>query len=148
MRSPGRKRGVSVVSSWTEGFQSGEQQGAVGGDDQHWLAGDGVGVPDLGLPDTQGVFFFAVVDFDLPAIQIELNEFARWGFEVGGQKISRLTIVELGAFALSIGSRSDDDQTQGAPSSASLPEHIVKLFEAHLAAFSSICQSNAHPRDA
>jgi len=56
-----------------EGLEGGQQQGALGGHHQGGLLGYRVHVPELGLSDAQGILLLAVVDFDLPAVEVDLQ---------------------------------------------------------------------------
>jgi hypothetical protein len=61
---------ISLAAFDSEGLQGGQQQHAVGGHHQDGLLRNGMDVPQLRLPDTQGVLLLAVVDLDLPAVEI------------------------------------------------------------------------------
>ena len=65
---------ISCAAFGAEGLQSGQEQGAVGGNHQGGLFGHGVDVPQLGLSDAQGILLVAVVDFDLPAVEVDLQQ--------------------------------------------------------------------------
>jgi hypothetical protein len=56
----------------SKGLQRRQQQGAVGGHGQDRLFGYGDGIPQLNLADAQSVLLFAVIDLDLPAVEIDL----------------------------------------------------------------------------
>jgi len=65
---------ISLAAFDAEGLQRGQQQGAVGGYHQDRLLGNSLEVPQLRLADTQGVLLVAVVDLDLPAVEINLQQ--------------------------------------------------------------------------
>ena len=72
---------VIVGSSGSEGFKSGQKKHAVNGHGKGRLPWDrGLGV-DLSLADAEEAFFIAMVDFDLPSVEIGLNE--RFGLALG-----------------------------------------------------------------
>src|SRR5258708_22720904 len=85
------------------------------------LMRDGLFGPNLRLADTQQVFFFLLVDFDFPTIEIGLEDLNHIRGRIGDQQISGLAIE---AMAMSvIRQRRDDDQAQGSPLSATAAEN-------------------------
>jgi hypothetical protein len=113
---------VSGAAGGTEGLEGGEQQGAVGGDDQGRLFGDRARIPQLGLAHPQGVLFFAVIDFDVPAVEIDLQQLGGGTGPVGAQQIGRLAVVPACTLAFAIGGGRDDEQAQGAGAAPALPQ--------------------------
>jgi hypothetical protein len=87
--------GVGGAAGGAENLQRGEQEGAVSGDRQNWLPGNGSGIPELSLANAQGVFLLSMVDFDLPAVEIDLKKLTRGMFQVGAEQKGRLTLVEF-----------------------------------------------------
>ena len=67
-------------------------------------------VPQLRLPDTESILLLAVVDLDLPAVEINLQQWLGGAVEIGGQQVGGLTVVESTALALAIGGGSHDQQ--------------------------------------
>lgn len=68
-----------------ECVECGQEQGAVGRHGQWGLLGHGDGVPQLGLANTQGIFFFPVVHFNLPAVEVNLEQLIRTMREAGAK---------------------------------------------------------------
>src|ERR1017187_7891612 len=91
--SPSGQSRKSLGALGAEGEESGQKQSAVGGDHQDRLLGYGVDVPQLGLADAQGILLVAVVDFDLPAVEVDLQQLGGGVLQVGGEPIGGLTVV-------------------------------------------------------
>ena len=85
-----------------------QQQRAVGRYHQDGLLGNSVDVPQLCLSHTEGVLLVAVVDLDLPAVEINLQQLFGGALEIGGQQIGGLTVVETTAFAFTLRGGSHD----------------------------------------
>jgi hypothetical protein len=49
---------------------------------------------------------------DLPAVEVDLQQLGSGVPQVGRKQISRLTVIEFGAFAFAIRSRSDDEEAE------------------------------------
>src|SRR5437868_3409899 len=75
--------------------EPGEQQGAVSGEDESRLAGNGFPRSELSRTDTQSVFLFAMINFDLPAVGIGLEKFASASAHIGCEQVSRIAIPFL-----------------------------------------------------
>ncbi len=87
LASPARQSGIGLGTFGAEGLERGQQQGAIGGHHQGGLFGHGVDIPQLGLSDAQGLLLVAVVDFDLPAVEVDLQQLGRGVPLVGGQQV-------------------------------------------------------------
>ena len=144
-RAPFGQGSIRRATLRTEGFEGGEHQSAVSGDSEDGLPRHRFLIPQLRLAHAQSVLFLAVIDFDLPAVEINLNELGRGGFQVGGQQISRLPIVEPAAFAFSIRCGRNDNEAQGSAARASLPIDFLDLLVAHATLFSPIVRPGALP---
>jgi hypothetical protein len=92
----------------------------------------------LGLSDAKGVFFLAVIDFDLPAVEVDLKQGLGVVDEVGGKQISGVAVIELAALAFAVGCGRDDDDAQGLFAHAPLPIDRIDLLVAHDALFASV----------
>ena len=119
-------------------MQSGQEQSAVGGDDQGGLLGHGVDVPQLGLSYAQGILLVAVVDFDLPAVEVDLQQLGSGVAQVGGEQKGGLAVIEFGTFPFAIGGGSDDEEAQGDLAGAAPPVDLRHLFIADAAALASV----------
>ena len=87
------------------------------------LMGDGLFRPHLRLTDTEQIFFFLLIDFNFPTIEIGLKDLNHIGGRIADQQVSGLTIETMPVSV--IGQRRDNDQTQGAPLGATAPENTV-----------------------
>src|SRR5215469_8640511 len=94
------------------------------------LTGDGLFRPNLSLSDTQQIFFFLLIDFDLPTIEVSLKNGNDIGSRIGNQQVSGLAVEAMPMSA--IGQRRDDDQAQRDPLSATTPEEWADGFIAEL----------------
>jgi hypothetical protein len=65
------------------------------------------------LTDAEGALFFAVIDFDLPTVKVDLEQVFGAMREVGTPKMGRLAVVDPAALALAIRRGDDDVQAQG-----------------------------------
>jgi hypothetical protein len=79
----------------------------------------------LGLSDAKGVFFLAVIDFDLPAVEVDLKQGLGVVDEAGGEQISGVAVIEPAALAFAAGCGRDDDDAQGLCGSAGTPRSTV-----------------------
>ena len=73
------------------------------------LARDGFFVAPLGVANTEVAFLFAVVDLDLPVVEVGLDQFGGGGFEVGGEQIGFLPVMDGAVFVVSIGGGRADE---------------------------------------
>src|ERR1700674_3429000 len=92
--APFGQRGVSSAAFGSEHFESSEQQRAISRHRQRRLFGNRGWIPELGLPDAQGVLLLAMVDFDLPAVEVDLQELPSRTGEVRAQQKSGLAVVQ------------------------------------------------------
>src|SRR5208282_1577620 len=75
-----------------------------------------------------------MVDLDLPAVEIDLQQLLDRAGQVAGEQIGRLAIVQLFAATLAVRTGRNHDQAQGTGSGATLPVHLRDLFVTNLAA--------------
>src|SRR5208337_395940 len=87
----------------------------------------------------------AVVDFDLPAVEINLQELFGGSLQVSGQQVSRLAVVESTAFTFAIGGGSDDQQAERDASCTPAPVHLGHFFVADLAPLAPVEQLGLFP---
>src|SRR5208282_1405654 len=145
LASPSGQSRISLGAFGAEGLERGQQQSAVSGDHQDRLFGYGVDVPQLGLSDAQGILLVAVVDFDLPAVEVDLQQLGGGVPEVGGEQIGGLTVVEFGAFPFAIGGRRHDEEAEGNLAGAPPPMDLRYLFITDAAALASVEQLGLFP---
>src|SRR6266705_1779344 len=105
----------------TKALDGSQKKHGVRSDMKGRLMRDGLFGPNLGLADTQQVFFFLLVDFDFPTIEIGLEDLNHIRGRIGDQQISGLAIETMAMGV--IRQRRDDDQAQGSPLSAPTPEN-------------------------
>src|ERR1035441_2424298 len=72
-----------------------------------------------------------MIDFDLPTVEVDLQQLLDGMLEIGGQQESRLAIIQLAALTLAVGSGRHYQQSQWAPARAALPVHPGHLFVAY-----------------
>lgn len=92
--------------------------GGVARNGEGGLARDGTGRPDLRLPHSQEVLQLPMVDFDLPSVEVGLDEKRRGGGVIRGEQIRRLAIVRAGVRRQPIGLGGDDQQSKGSEEGA------------------------------
>src|SRR5215468_5470575 len=109
------------------------------------LTGDGWLRPNLSLSDTQQVFFFLLIDFDLPTIEVSLENGNDIGSRIGDQQVSGLAVEAMPMSV--IGQGRDDDQAQRKALSATTPEQWADGFVAELMRATGGKDSSALPRN-
>ena len=81
-----------IGSSDTEGFGGTDQEDRVAGDGEGGNAFCGFGGADLSVADPDQLLLVAVVDFDVPAPEVGLDQILHGRVEVGADQICRLAI--------------------------------------------------------
>src|SRR5262252_335790 len=109
------------------------------------LTGDGFFRPNLSLSDPQQIFFVLLIDFDLPTIEVGLEDLNDIGGRIGNQQVGRLAVETMPMSV--IGQRRDDNQTQRAPLSATTPEERANGFVTELMRTASGKYGGALPRN-
>src|SRR3954453_14432237 len=92
----------------------------------------------LSLTDTESIFLFAMVHFDLPAVCIGLQKLARGSVHVGRQQIGWIAISFSAPPRYPIRNGRKNQQPQHLFATARAPQDIADLFIAHLAPLASI----------
>lgn len=115
------------------GFQGGKKQTGINRDSEGRMAGHRKLVAHMGISDPKIAFFLPVVYLDLPVIQVYLHQGGCWRFQVGGEQIRFLSVIETPIFVRAVGGRRDDDQTQKPPLGTALPIDFAHFFVAQLA---------------
>src|SRR5579859_3051517 len=88
-----------------------------------------------------------MIDLDLPAVEVDLEQWASGAVQIGAEQISGLAIVPACAVAFAIGSGGDDEQAQGAGPGTALPQHWGGFFIADGAALAAIEDPGGAPAD-
>ena len=145
LASPPGQSLISLAPFGAEGLERGQEQSAVGGHHQDRLFGYGVDIPQLGLSDAQGILLVAVVDFDLPAVEVDLQQLGGGVLQIGGEQIGRLAVVEFAAFAFAIGGSSDDEEAERDLAGAAAPIDLRHLLVTDTAALASVEQLGLLP---
>jgi hypothetical protein len=110
------------------------------------LFGHGYGVPELSVTDAQSVLFVAVVDLDLPAVEVDLEEVLGRGVEVSGEEVSGVAVVDLTGLALEVGGRCDDQEPEWEATCCPTPVDVGQLFVADRAPLSPVDDPGGPPR--
>src|SRR5439155_12877682 len=82
--------------------------------------------PNLGLADTEQIFFVFLIDFDFPTIKVSLEYLNHIRSRIGDQQVCGVAIETMAMSV--IGQRGNDDQAQGALLSAAAPENRTDGF--------------------
>lgn len=72
----------------------------------------GVFLADLCLADTEDILFVAVVDFDFPSPEVELNDFLEGPGGVRANEVSGLAVEDFTVFAQPVAQGLYDDEAQ------------------------------------
>ena len=80
--TPLGERREAVGSVRTELKDASKHDHAVAGNGEGWLARNTALGRELRLTDTEDAFLFAMIDFDLPAVQIDLKKLTSGTFQV------------------------------------------------------------------
>ena len=90
----------------------------------------GVGIVDLCLADAQQGFLIAEVDFDVPAVEVMLQDWFGRPRGIGTNEKSRIAIAKARAFARTIGRWSNHHQPQNTLSTGRTPAQLIDNFDA------------------
>src|SRR5436190_22030141 len=86
-----------------------------------------------------------MIHFDLPAVEVDLDECLSRGFEIIGKKVGRIPIGP--AVRRFVRLRSDDNQPQRSFATAAPPEHTAHLFVTDGAKLASVEDAGLAPGD-
>lgn len=100
------------------------------------------------MSDAERVLFLAVIDFDLPSVEIDLQEGLCVIGEIGGEQIGGVSLMQLAALAFAIGRGRNDDEPQRQFARASSPVEVIDLFVGHDAPFAAAEEFGGAPGDA
>src|SRR6476659_4595111 len=100
-------------------------------------------VAQLGLSDPEGCFDLAVVDLNLPTVEVGLQQNGSGAVQVRGEQEGGFAVIL--AFAAVVRHGRDQQQTQGSPAGAAAPEHRGDLFISDIAPLSAVKDSNLLP---
>ena len=87
------------------------------------------------MTDSQYGLFIAMIDFNLPAVEVVLKQLFRGGFQIGAEQISGVAVIDARMSRHFVGDRSNDNQPQMSNCSAASPEDVVEDFVTDLATF-------------
>ena len=87
--------------------------------------------PDLCLTHSKDAFFVAMVDFNLPTIEVGLQKFFGRQLVVVAQQVGLLPVIELSLFGLAIGGGREDQEPQKPSATSALPEQLADFLEAN-----------------
>src|SRR5206468_4959247 len=142
--TPKRQGSDSTCGVEAVGFHGSCQKCGIGGHVESRLTRDSVFRPDLRLPNTQQVFFFFLVGFDFPTIEIGLQSFADVSGGIANQQIGLLAIQKVTVGAIL--ERFDYNQAQRVGPSSALPQHALHGFVAKIMLLSRGKNLTALPR--
>src|SRR5580704_9468327 len=86
----------------------------------------------------RGIFFLAMIDFDLPTVKIDLQQRLDGTGEIGRQQIRRIAVIHALALGLVVGRWRNYNHPQRARLGAALPQYALDFFIANLAALAAI----------
>src|ERR1035441_2775853 len=69
------------------------------------------------------MFLVTVIDFDLPTVEIDLQQLLDGILEIGGQQESRQAVIQLAALTFAVGSGRHHQQSQWTSARAAFPLH-------------------------
>lgn len=130
MLAPAWERCERLISLDAEDLKGRQQYEAVAGDRESGMARASRRMADLGLADSEEVFFVAMLDLDLPAVVVGLNQQGGRRGEFGGEEVSRVAIADALPPLGTVGSGGENDQPQEASSGSMLPEDTGQEFAA------------------
>ena len=100
-----------------EGALSGNQQHAISGDGKGGRGFNGYSVSHLCLPHAEQRLFISEVHFDVPALEVGFDDLSGVQCGVSADEVCRISIEQLRSFTRTVGQRRDDDQLQSLPGS-------------------------------
>src|SRR5918912_528359 len=89
-----------------------------------------------------------MIDFNLPAVQIHLQQLDSGRALIGGQQEGRTPITESAVFGAAIRDRSHDQQPEPSWTCPALPQHLLHFLVAPLPALAAMPELDALPRQA
>ena len=126
-----------MSASRSELLQSRQKQEAVAGNSECRLSRYRLVSPDLSVSDTNGILLFTMINLNLPAIKITLQQHPGIALSVGAQKIGRIAVIPFGIHRCPVRLRGNHQQTKRAGSRPPLPQNIENLFVPNVAPCSS-----------
>src|SRR5262245_14900016 len=100
------------------------------------------------VADRQDGLFIAMVDLNLPAVEVVLEQLFRRGLQVGTQEVGGPPVIEARTNRHFVGKRRNDDEAQKASCGTTSPEHVIKDFVTNLALFGSEADAGLLPSQA
>src|SRR5262249_14170062 len=102
--------------------------------------------PDLGVANGENGLFITVVDFNLPAVEVMLQQFLGGSFQVGAQQVSGLAVIDAGMNRHFVRDWGNNDQPQQPGCRSASPEHVIQDLVLELAAFTAEVDAGLFPR--
>src|SRR3990172_1089405 len=100
------------------------------------------------MTDSQYGLFIAMVDFNLPAVEVVLKQLFGRGLQIGAQQVSGVPVIDARMRGDFVGDRSNDNQTQMSSSGAASPEHVIEDLVTDFAQFGSKVDAGFLPKQA
>ena len=131
----------------------GVAEGKLAGNQQHAISGDGerrsrfhrYDVSHLRLSHAEERLLIAEVHFNVPALEVRLDDLAGVQSGVGANEKGGVSVEKLRAFAQAVGKWRDDDQLQNLLDSGRAPHHVLPPFEAQRMRYAGMSESHALP---
>jgi len=114
-----------------EGTGTGEQQDGVGRDSEGWCGGGACRCTDLGLVESDDLFFVSEVDLDVPPADIGSEDLLGIKVRVGTDQEGRVPVEDFGASRESVFQGSDGEEAQTPLRSDGSPEEGGLGFVSH-----------------
>src|SRR5262249_804554 len=108
--------------------------------------GDGKSRRDLSLTDSEDGLFVAMIQLNLPTVEVMLQQFFGGSFQIRAQQISRIAVIDVRMNRHFVRDRGDNDQSKSSLCSTASPEHVIENFVAKFAAFGTEVHWGLFPR--
>jgi len=130
-----------------KGTGAGEQQDGVGCDSEGWCGGGAGRCTDLGLVESDDLFFISEVDFDVPPADIGSEDLLGIKVRVGTDQEGWLPVEDFGASRESVFQGSDGEETQVPMRSGGSPQHGGHALVLHCVDLASRVDLSGLPLD-
>src|SRR4029077_20589022 len=138
---------IVIGALWSVGLQDAQEHYAVGCDHQCRDTRHAQIRPDLCLTHSKDALFVAMVDFNLPTIEVGLQKFFGAQLVIVAQQVGFFAVVEMACFGLAIRDGRHDKEAQKPSTASPLPEHLADFLEADPAVFGAVKDFGLFPRD-
>src|SRR5260370_477316 len=99
------------------------------------------------MTHSKDALFVAMVDFNLPTIEVGLQKLFGSQLVVVAQQVCLLPVIAPPLFSLAIGRGREHKEPQKPPTTSPLPEHLADFLEANLAVFRAVKDFGLFPGD-